>query len=61
MRFIWYKYPAGGVVFRLGNDVTVYNIKFACGVMTKKKFFGYLSFLPPREFNVLEQIEALEE
>lgn len=60
MKFIWYNYPTGGLAFKLGNDVIVYNIKFAAGIMTKKRFFGYLSFLPARSYNELEQLEVKE-
>lgn len=60
MKFIWYNYPKGGLVFRIGDDVTIYNIKFAVGIMTKKRFWGYLSFTSPREFNILEESEVIE-
>ncbi len=59
--FIWYNYPKGGVMFRIGNDITLYNIKFACGFMTKKRFFGIMTFLPPRQFDMLETLEPREE
>lgn len=59
--FIWYNYPKGGVMFRIGNDITLYNIKFACGFMTKKRFIGILTFLPPRNLDMLESLEPHEE
>lgn len=61
MKFIWYNYPKGGVIFRIGEDVTVYNIKFAFGIMTKWRFIGYITFLPPREFNILEKLGVQNE
>lgn len=61
MKFIWYNYPKGGVLFRIGNDTTIYNIKFALGIMTKKRFIGYMSFLLPRTYNELDELQVRED